>query len=69
MSATREEMACIEARAYSDTAREMAREGVTLSLRQADRIGEAGVAWLEQRLGLRCVETAEGLECEPEVAP
>lgn len=64
MTATREQIATIEAQAYNDCARAMARDGVDLSYAQADRIGDAGIAWLEQRLGLRCLETDSGMQCE-----
>lgn len=63
--ATRAQIETIEARAYDDVAREMASEGLELSYEQADAIGDDGIAWLEQRLGLRCTETDVGVECTP----
>jgi hypothetical protein len=62
--ASKAQMEAIEARAYNDVAREMASEGLELSYEQADSLGDDGIAWIEQRLGLRCTETDEGVECE-----
>lgn len=63
--ATREQLETIELQAYNDAAREMASDGVDLTHRQAERIGDTGIAWLERRLGLRCTATDDGVECEP----
>jgi hypothetical protein len=64
--ATQDEMQTIMARAYNDTARDMERDGVTLTYAQADRIGDDGIDWLTKRLGLSCHETDGGVECEAE---
>lgn len=63
--ATQEQMATIEAQTVNAVAREMMRSGVKLSYDQSDAIGDVGMAWLESRLGLSCVETDRCVECQP----
>ena len=63
---TKEERETIEARAYNDCARAMAREGVTMTHKQADELGDEALDWLRNRLGLRVEETDCGVECEPQ---
>lgn len=55
-NATDTHIATIRARAYNETAREMARTGVYITHEQADEIGDVGMDWLRTRLGLE-IET------------
>jgi hypothetical protein len=61
--ATQDQIQAIERRAYNDTTRRMAREGVTLSYEQVEIVGEEGIDWLQHRLGLQCTATHDGIEC------
>lgn len=63
--ATKQQLKTIEARAYNDTAREMEREGVTLTYRQADALGAAALDWLARRLNLNVTENDSGVDCAP----
>lgn len=53
--ATEIQVATIRAQAYNATAREMASTGITLSHEQADELGDEGMGWLRERLGLHIV--------------
>jgi len=77
-AATESQLMTIRARAYNDTAREMARAGVRLTHDQIDeadavnlgdadqrRASSGAVAWLSERLGLRVRQTDTGVECTP----
>lgn len=63
--ASREEMQTIRSRAYNDTARAMQAEGVELTHRQADDLGDEGLDWLRDRLGLTVTADDSGVTAEP----
>lgn len=63
--ATREQIETIELRAFNDCAREMARDGVGLTFKQADDLGGQALDWLSKRLGLRVTETDCGVTAKP----
>lgn len=68
MRATETQLATIRARRFDATARAMMVDGVTLAHAQCDELGDDALAWIADRLELRVVETADGVECAP-VAP
>jgi hypothetical protein len=59
--ATVEQIATIRARRVDDTAREMMREGVSLTWEEAETVGDEGCAWIARRLGLTKAADAEGV--------
>lgn len=67
-TATETQLATIRARSINATARAMMVDGITLTHAQADELGDDGLAWIADRLGLSVVETDIGVECSP-VAP
>jgi len=78
-TATEAQLSAIRARATNDDARGMASHGVALTYDQVAeldgainlgdsprRVASSGaLAWLAERLGLRCRETDVGVECTP----
>lgn len=63
--ATSEEEQTIFVREMNEAAREMMLNGVYLSPAQVLEIGDDGIKWLEQRLGLLVTRTQDGAECTP----
>lgn len=63
--ATETQIATIRARRVDDTARAMMAQGVTLTHKQADDLGDEATDWIAARLGLRVTETDRGVECTP----
>lgn len=63
--ATDTQLATIRARRIDDNARAMMVDGVTLTHAQAAELGDDGLAWIADRLGLSVVETDIGVECSP----
>lgn len=59
--ATVEQIATIRARRVDDTARAMARHGVSLTWGQAETIGDEGCDWIARRLGLTKTTGDEGV--------
>lgn len=58
-------MAAISAQAYNVITRNIQEWGIFLSHDQADTLGEAGLAWLHDRLGLSLSTTDEGVSGKP----
>lgn len=63
--ATREEIDTIRARRVDDVARNIMRTGIMLTHRDADALGDDGLDWIRQRLGLSVTETERGTVCQP----
>lgn len=64
-TASRAQIQTILSARVDSVARKIEMNGLALTHRQADEIGDLGIDWLKNRLGLQVVETDHGVVCTP----